>query len=213
MRLATSSEFDSSFGAKENSENIKLQDISKFRKNETMGQVNICTGQEMEPDKLGNSPFHPSALNSPIHLLSSNAKQYSIDANQPPPAYSIREKDSTESLKSNVKLSRNRNLQTSVLNMNPSTLFSSRLTKNSPNHCYVRSCQDDPICNAKFSRLTSELESAKKQVQYLEDILKMKDLEEEENGSSTDADFIDLDQGMKILFSNGFFKKPFKSKI
>ena len=197
MRLATSSEFDSSFGGKENAENIKLCDMSKFRENKTIGQVNICAGQEKEPDKLGNSPFHPSALNSPIHIRPSNIKQNSCDANQPPPAYSFREEFSSKPVHSNIKSSISR--KSSLLNINPSKLFSSKFTNTKTFN--LRSCQDDPICNAKFSRLTSELENAKKQVQYLEDILKMKDLEEEENESSTDADFIDLDQGIKY-FSN-----------
>jgi len=57
---------------------------------------------------------------------------------------------------------------------------------------YIRSCQSDPMCNAKFSRLSSELEDAKMQIQYLEDILKMNDIEDD--GSSNDADFLELEQ-------------------
>ena len=199
LRLATSSEFDSSFGTVENAENIQLHKMPKFRGNKKVtGQVNICSGQANEPDKLGNSPFHPSAYNSPIHIRSSYAVKDSFDKNQSPPAYSFHGDKSTESFDPKKKSLKSCTDRASVLKINPSQLFSPKLTNNSDpkTHCQ-RSCKDDPICNAKFSRLTSELENAKKQVQYLEDILKMKDLEDDENGSSTDADFVDLDQGMQ----------------
>ena len=199
IRLANSSEFDSNYGFGESRENIKLREISKQNDNrKSMGEVNICLDQDNEPDKLENSPFHPSKHNTPVHLRSLRSSYFSKELqndNISPPGFDyINPKNS----KSHGEGTKNKNNLTN--RTASSRLFSSKLTITDSKNCYLRSCQTDPICNAKFTRLTSELQNAKKQVQYLEDILKMKDLEDDEDGSSTDADFIDFDQGMMKIY-------------
>merc|ERR1712079_119322 len=139
------------------------------------------------------------------------AVKRSVDTNQSPPAYSFREDKRCESLSPKIKSLNICNDRSSFLNIHPSQLCSSKLTHNCDTKIHSqRSCQDDPICNAKFSRLSTELENAKKQVQYLEDILKMKELEDDENGSSTDADFVDLDQDGEILYGRRDIDDPLR---
>jgi hypothetical protein len=169
-----------------------------------MGEVNIGLNQENEPDKLETSPFHPSKFNTPVHLRSLRSSYFSKELhndNISPPGYDYINSKNSKSHGEGINNMDNFTNRAAAVNGHSSRRFSSKLTLTNSKDCYKRSCTTDPICNAKFTRLTSELQNAKKQVQYLEDILKMKDLEDEEDGSSTDADFIDFDQGMMQIYA------------
>ena len=191
-------------------EGIKLRQMSRIEGNNVRGRVNISSHQENEPDNLETSPFHPSTFDSPSHPLSANHSNLLTDVKLGPTKYdSIHSMDSTMYLE-DTDIVNGSSYPSRNIDVQPSHLASTTFTTTNPKYKHTRSCLDDPVCNAKLSKLTSELENAKKQVQYLEDMLKMKDVEGEEeedmedneDGSSTDADFIDLDQGsIAITFS------------
>ena len=184
--------------------------MSRIERNNVRGTVNISPHQENEPDNLETSPFHPSTFDSPSTQFSANHSNQLTDVKLGPTKY-----DSIDSMNSTTHREDNDIVNGSSypsrnIDVQPSHIFSSTFTTTNPKYKHTRACLDDPVCNAKFSKLTSELEDAKKQVQFLEDMLKMKDVEGEEeedvednDGSSTDADFIDLDQGsISITFSH-----------
>ena len=164
-----------------------------------MGEVNMCIDEEKEPDKLQDSPFRTSKHNTPVHIRSLRSSYFSKELRNDsasPPGYDYINNKNSKSHEDGIKTMDSITNRSSPVPGHSSRLFSSKFSDTNSKNCYLRSCQTDSICNAKFSRLTSELQTAKKQVQYLEDILKMQDLEDEDDGSSTDADFIDFDQGM-----------------
>ena len=196
--MATSSEVNSCCDDKDGGENIKLRPLSKHRDTKTpQGEVNICSRQENEPDRLETSPFHPSKHNSLVHLRSSFFSKSLTNTNLSPMEHTQGTKLKAYHKEPSKSLDRPNSTTCHIGVQSPNPYFS-RLSINDAKSSNFRSCQMDPICNAKLSRLTCELEYAKKQVEYLEDVLRMKDLEDEEDGSSTDADFVDLDQGTII---------------
>ena len=205
-RLANSSEFDFICGVDDYKESIKLRQMSRIEGSNVTGAVNISSHQENEPDNLETSPFHPSTFESPSHQLSASHSNQLTDVKFGPTKYdSIHSMDSTMHLE-DTDIVNGSSYPSRNIDVQPSHLISSTFATTNPKYKHTRSCLDDPVCNAKFSKLTSELEDAKKQVQYLEDMLKMKDVEGEEeedvednDGSSTDADFIDLDQGSIVI--------------
>ena len=204
LRLATSSEveYNSSCDVREVGEGIKMHQISNYQGDPINEIANICTNQENKPGKPEASPFQYLNLNSPIHLSSSCFSKQLQLPNLSPPEYDPNHIQNSKFYVTGSNSLDRTTYRSSVVNVEQSQPLSTRFKVgliDGPTNCYTRTCQEDPVCNAKFSRLTSELEDAKKQVQYLEDILKMKDIEDEEDGSSTDADFIDLEQGTLLV--------------
>ena len=203
-RLATSSEedLDSTYEVKEYEGNIKMQEMSKHQNPAIRSRTDDCTEYKNTPDI---QQIEYLDLNSPNNINSSCFSKTSRFSNISPPQYESGDiSNSTYGQKGSNSPTKSA-YHASVVNVQPSQTLSAQrcevgLLDVPAGGPYIRSCQSDPMCNAKFSRLSSELEDAKMQIQYLEDILKMNDIEDD--GSSNDADFLELEQGNIII---GFY--------
>ena len=201
MRLESSTDIDynSSCDIQEDDRGIQMRKISDHKCDTKPSEVGDYKSQTDKLDKLETYPLDYLNLSSPIHPNSSCfSKQLHLSELSRPEYYS---NDARYDGKGSNTLERS-SYHASVVNVQLSEPLSTRTTVgllSGPKSSYVRTCQASGMCNAKFSSLNSELEEAKRQIKYLEDVLKMQEMEDEEDGSSTDADFIDLEQGTSTI--------------